>query len=62
MQTETLRKRCNDLVISFVGEKYADEWWDSPNKIFDGETPRKIFDSEPNRVYNYLLEFAEGAW
>ena len=62
VMSESLRMRCVELVISFVGEKYADEWWDSPNKIFDGETPRKTFDSEPNLVYNYLMDMSEGGW
>lgn len=60
--SESLRNRCNALVTALVGKEYADEWWDSPNKRFDGETPRKIFDIEPNRVYNYLMEFTEGEW
>jgi hypothetical protein len=60
--TEILRNRCNTLVTALVGKKYVEEWWDSPNKRFDGETPRKVFDIEPNRVYNYLMEFSEGAW
>lgn len=60
--SESLRNRCNALVTALVGEKYADEWWDSPNKIFDGETPRKTFDSEPNLVYNYLMDMTEGGW
>ena len=59
---ESLRKRCNALVTVIVGEDYVDHWWDSPNKIFDGETPRKTFDSEPNLVYNYLMDMMEGAW
>lgn len=60
--SEVLRNRCNELVTALVGKEYADEWWDSPNKIFDGETPRKTFDSEPNLVYNYLMDMTEGGW
>jgi hypothetical protein len=60
--SEILRNRCNTLLTAVVGKDYVDAWWDSPNKRFDGETPRKIFDIEPNRVYNYLMEFTEGAW
>ena len=32
---ESLRKRCNALLTVIVGEDYVDQWWDSPNKIFD---------------------------
>lgn len=60
--SEILRDRCNMLLTALMGKEYIEEWWDSPNKRFDGETPRKVFDSEPNRVYNYLMEFEEGAW
>jgi len=60
--SEALRNRCNTLVTALVGEKYVEEWWDSPNKIFDGETPRKTFDSEPNLVYSYLQDMKEGGW
>lgn len=60
--SEVLRNRCNILLTALLGKEHAESWWDSPNKRFDGETPRKVFDSEPNRVYNYLMEFAGGAW
>ena len=59
---ESLRLQCNRLLASLLGEEHTEQWWDSPNKHFNGETPRKIFDSEPNLVYNYLLEHAEGHW
>jgi hypothetical protein len=49
-------------VTALVGEKYVEEWWDSPSVEFDGETPRKTFDSEPNLVYNYLRDMTEGGW
>lgn len=60
--SETLRNRCNVLLTALMGKEHIEEWWDSPNKRFDGETPRKVFDIEPNRVYNYLMEFEEGQW
>lgn len=60
---EDLLWYCNDMLTYIFGsEEDVEPWWDSPNSSFDGETPRKIFDIEPNRVYNYLLEFKEGGW
>ena len=60
---EDLLWYCNDMLTYIFGsEEDVEPWWDSPNLAFEGETPRKIFDIEPNRVYNYLLEFKEGGW
>jgi hypothetical protein len=60
--SEPIRNRCNVLLTALIGKEYVAQWWDSPNKRFDGETPNKVFETEPNRVYNYLMEFVEGAW
>ena len=60
--TVALRNRCNILLTVLIGKDYVEQWWDSPNKRFDGETPRKVFDTEPNLVYNYLMDMMEGAW
>lgn len=57
---EPLLNRCNALLTALIGKDYVEQWWDSPNKRFDGQTPRKVFDYEPNQVYNYLLEYSEG--
>jgi hypothetical protein len=50
------------LLKGMLGEKYAQEWWLTPNKAFDGEIPKIVFESEPNKVYQYLISCAEGEW
>jgi len=62
MSIDIIQNRCNMLLKGMLGEKYAQEWWLTPNKAFDGEIPKIVFESEPNKVYQYLISCAEGEW
>ena len=53
--TNVLRQRSEALVIALVGKDLADDWWNRPNKEFDGQTPKETFDKNPSEVYNYLM-------
>jgi len=52
-----MRERSEALVIALVGKEMAPKWWDSKNKAFDLETPKVRFESNPEQVYNYLMDY-----
>ena len=52
------RQRCNWLLASLVGAKLVDQWWVSPNRHWNGQTPESIFQLDHDEVYDYLLYYA----
>lgn len=52
-----VREHCNMLLEAMVGKDLAPQWWDSPNRAFDGRKPR---DTELSLVHSYLLNNAFG--
>lgn len=61
-RTRVLRARSEALVVALVGAQLATQWWNSANKAFEGQTPAEQFDKNPERVYSYLMQSAEGYW
>ena len=58
---QKIRERCEYLLEGLVGHDKAEEWWDSPNKHWEGKTPREVFDgSEAMEVHDYLMNHAYG--
>ena len=57
-----IRKRCEALIIAMVGKELAKDWWNNPNKAFDGDTPEQRYSVSPTTVYAYLMSRAEGEW
>ena len=57
-----LRKRCEALIIAMVGKVLARQWWNNPNRAFDGKTPEQMYSVEPTKVYAYLMSRSEGEW
>ena len=57
MNEKIMRERSEALVIALVGKEMAPKWWDSNNKAFDMETPKVRFESNPEQVYNYLMDY-----
>ena len=55
---EVIKQRCEMLVIALVGKELAPKWWLSKNKAFDGKTPEAMYQEDPNRVYEYLMDYA----
>lgn len=59
--TETFARAWSTaLVMSMVGENMADEWWKSPNKAFDMQTPDQVWVQDYERIFNYLMDAASG--
>jgi hypothetical protein len=61
-RNRVLRARSEALVIALVGKNLALDWWASANKAFEGQTPLEQFDRNPERVYSYLMQSADGQW
>jgi hypothetical protein len=55
---ENMRKQSEMLVISLIGADIANDWWNSPNRAFQMQTPENTFDSDPEKVYSYLVGHA----
>lgn len=56
------RQRSVALVIAMVGEELSANWWGSPNKAFDMQTPFELWDEDYRRVYEYLMRMSCGEW
>lgn len=60
LSEKNIRQRSIALVISFVGEKMADQWWLSPNRHFDDTPPALQWIKDPESVYRYLMSQISG--
>ena len=49
------KQRSVALVIGLVGIDLADDWWNSPNKAFDGRAPAGMWIEDFRQVHNYLM-------
>ena len=58
-KAEIIRMRCEALIVALVGQDLAPEWWLSKNHAFDGKTPEAMYQEDPNRVYDYLMDYAD---
>ena len=58
---ETMKARCNNLLIPLVGEKHVRIWWGSSSKAFDDVTPAEMFMVDPGRVLSYLMQISSGS-
>ena len=59
MNEHIAKQRSNALVIAMVGEELSDKWWSSPNKAFDMRTPAGMWIKDYERVYEYLMHYAD---
>lgn len=58
---ETLFK-CLNLLEALVGPKLMVQWWESPNRAFEGRTPLEQFKRDPHSVLAYLNIHTYGGW
>lgn len=58
MDEKIMLGRSHALVIAMIGRLAADSWWKSKNKAFDMQTPEEVWKTEPEKVYNYLMDYA----
>ena len=55
LEKYAMKGRCDALVIAMVGAELAKDWWNSPNKAFNGQTPKE---APLEVVYSYLMGYA----
>lgn len=59
MKLEDLNKH----VSALVGPALVEQWWDAPNKRWNGFSPRAIYERDPagkREVEEYILDYAYG--
>lgn len=61
MNKEQYLARCNVLLTVLMGTE-KDVWWTLPNHAFNLRTPAEVFDTDPQRVYDYLMNIKDGEW
>ena len=62
MNNQTVRSRCDALLVAMLGKEFSGKWWNSPNNAFGGSAPETIFSTDPDAVYAYLMKSAHGGW
>jgi hypothetical protein len=61
MQTKnTLKLRCDEMLLAFLGPEFSQRWWHNPNKAFNGLTPEGQWILDHIPVYNYLINHCSG--
>jgi hypothetical protein len=58
MNTNNIQQRCETLVVALVGQEKSFDWWLTPNRAFDMQTPEVMFHFFPTAVYEYLMRSA----
>lgn len=48
------------LVASLIGENQVEQWWNSPNRAFNGFTPLETWERENTKVLSYLYNHIYG--
>lgn len=51
-----IQQRCETLVVARVGLEKSFDWWLTPNRAFDMQTPEVAFYFDPQVVYKYLMD------
>lgn len=59
-----VRSELNRWLLSMTGRAdLVDQWWESPNKAFDGKTPNSVYwsgEAGRKEVASYIFRCAEG--
>lgn len=57
------KKQLDSLLESLVGADLVENWWNSPNRHWQGHTPISIYESSDegkSEVENYILTYCFG--
>jgi hypothetical protein len=57
---DTLKLRCDEMLLALLGPEFGKCWWHSPNKAFGGLTPEGQWMLDHTPVYNYLIKHCSG--
>jgi hypothetical protein len=58
-RNKLLKARSDALLVAMLGQEMAPQWWTTPNRAFEQQTPNT---QSIERVYGYLMSRAEGEW
>ena len=59
------KKDLDNHIAALVGPSLVENWWDSPNKHWNGFTPKDVYeksDDGKKEVQDYILGFCYGGW
>jgi hypothetical protein len=59
------KEQLNDHIAALVGSDKVENWWNSPNKNWNGFTPIEIYESDAEgkqQVEEYILKHCYGGW
>lgn len=60
-----IRKDIDKMLFAMLGRvEFVEEWWHTPNKAFDTQTPASVYwsgEEGRHKVYNYVADYAYGA-
>lgn len=60
MNTDEMRRECEQVLTAMIGDRLVPNWWASPNRAFDYRTPERVWLTEPQVVWDYLMGYAYG--
>ena len=43
------------MLQGMLGRELAREWWHTPNRVFENETPDQVWQRDYERVYRYVV-------
>jgi hypothetical protein len=50
----------NDVLYRMLGsEDLVSQWWHTPNKFWEGDTPYQVWTQDPLAVERYIMGFAQ---
>lgn len=57
---EKIKEALNECLMAMLGdEQLVRDWWDSPNKAFDMQTPNKVWEEDYNKVRSYIVSYLQ---
>ena len=57
---KTTKEYADRLVSSIVGDKFVEQWWNSPNRAFNFLTPLEVWKTDRIFVLRYLYNHIFG--
>ena len=57
---EKIKTALNECLMAMLGsEQLVSDWWKSPNKAFDMQTPNQVWEEDYDRVRSYVVGFLQ---
>lgn len=59
------KEQLNEHIAALVGDALVENWWQSPNKKWNGFTPLSVYERDTEgkqEVEEYILRHCYGGW